>query len=83
MKHDATKIGSKIARGGDSIVYRYGTHQVIKFSILSKTIGMGLSKKLKRDYSICLRYLPNNIVEVNFTNDKTYNHIEIQGYVYC
>jgi len=81
MKYDATKVGSKIARGGDSIVYHYDTNQVIKFSILSKTFGKGLPRKLKRDYSICSEYFPDYMVKTRFTDDEIYNHIEIQEYI--
>lgn len=76
-------IGSKIARGGDSIVYHYGKDNVIKFSkLFTRLIGKRVDEKLKEDYATCRKYLPDYVLEETFVeSEKETDHIVIQLFI--
>ncbi len=80
--YDITKIGKKIADGGDRKVYKYGNDQVIKFSSLSLLVGKKLHTKYAHDYLVCKKYFGKYIVETTTVSDPNTNtHIEIQPFI--
>lgn len=80
-KYDEKKIGKKIARGFDRIVYMYGDNEVIKFSTLTSVLGEKMHRKMVRDYEICKKIFGNYILETIDVTDKEGSHVEIQKYV--
>ena len=80
--YDKTKIGKKVADGGDRKVYMYDTDKVIKFSSLSFFTGKKLRLKYNHDYLICKNYLPDYVVEtIDVGNNVTGKCIEIQPFI--
>jgi len=80
--YDRTKIGKKIAQGGDRKVYMYGDDKVIKFSRLSPFAGDKLHKKYLHDYLVCKKYFGKYIVETdNVSNLSEGDNIEIQPFI--
>lgn len=80
--YEQSKIGKKIAQGGDRSVFMYGTDEVIKFSSISFFLGKKFHEKLHRDYSIAKKYLGDYIVDtVDVSASVTTKHIEIQAFV--
>jgi hypothetical protein len=80
--YDKTKIGKKIADGGDRKVYMYDADRVIKFSSLSFFVGKKLHTKYSNDYVTCKNYFGKYIVETtNASNANTGQYIEIQPFI--
>lgn len=80
--YDKSKIGKKIASGGDRKVFMYGPDHVIKISSVSFLIGRKLHNKLVHDYLICKKYLPDFLVDtVDVTPALKRAHVEIQPYI--
>jgi len=82
LTFDKTKIGKKIARGGDRHVYMYGPDHVVKISSLSFIGGKKMHDKLMRDYEICKKYFPEFVAEtIDVTVENGGTHTEIQPYI--
>jgi len=80
--YDKTKVGKKIADGGDRKVYMYDIDKVIKFSSLSFFSSKKLHIKYTHDYLVCKNYLGNYIVEKTDVSDRaTGKSIEIQPFI--
>jgi hypothetical protein len=81
LVYDETKVGKKIANGGDRRVYQYGPDNVIKISTWSFLTGHRLHKKLLHDYEVCKKYLPEFVVTTSDATKRGKGHIEIQPYI--
>ena len=80
--YDVSKIGCKIADGGDRKVYRYDTDSVIKFSSLSLLVGKKLQEKYRYDFSICKKYFGDFIVDtIDVSTPTKKEYIEIQPFI--
>ena len=80
--YDKSKVGKKIARGGDREVHMYGDDKVIKFSKLSSLTGSKLHNKYIHDYLVCKKYFGKYIVETeNISNLSEGSNIEIQPFI--
>ncbi len=77
-----TKVGKKIADGGDRKVYRYGDDKVIKFSSLAFLVGKKLRLKYTSDYLVCKKYLGDCVVEtIDVSNGDSGRYVEIQDFI--
>ena len=80
--YDKSKVGKKIARGGDREVHMYGDDKVIKFSKLSPLTGSKLHNKYIHDYAVCKKYFGKYVVETeNISNLSEGSNIEIQPFI--
>jgi hypothetical protein len=76
--YDASKVGPKIADGGNRKVFAYGENQVIKFSAAEKFIALKLHRKLSHDYELAKKYLPDFVVPTEDVTGSDNQHIELQ-----
>lgn len=81
LSYDKTKIGKKIATGGDRKVYLYDNDKVIKISTLSFFVGNKLHEKLHRDYLVSLNYFKDYVVKTTDVSTSK-KHIEIQPLIH-
>jgi len=80
--YEKSKIGKKVADGGDRKVYMYDDYKVIKISSLSFFAGRKLHTKLVHDYEVCKEYFKDFVVETeNVGSSDGYKHIEIQPFI--